>query len=250
MCKGWSQTTATHTIPTVTADRSPAEPRRPGRPRKYPFADREERVLDAALAEFAERGRSAVSVDVIAARAGINKALVYEHFRSKDDLFAAAVRRERDRMVAFITARGGRGGAGPTRERIRAQYHSFLDFSAANPQGVRLLALPEAADVLDGQGRDALSSSLAAQLRRELRDAGLPSTELPNILAAMLVGMAGGVLRGAAEAPWDPVALVDLLTSFTMAGLTGTEREILERADRPIPRPRRARAARRATSGD
>jgi AcrR family transcriptional regulator len=203
-------------------------------------------VLDAAVAEFAERGRSAVSVDVIAARAGINKALVYEHFRSKDELFAAAVRRERDRMVAFIAARGSRPAAGPTRDRIRAHYHSFLDFSAANPQGIRLLALPEAAEVLDGQGRDALSSALAVQLRRELRAAGLPSTELPDILAAMFVGMAGGVLRRAAEAPWDPVAVVDLLTSFTMAGLAGTERDVLARADRSTAR-HRPRVRRRTT---
>jgi ABC-type branched-subunit amino acid transport system permease subunit len=61
------------------------------------------------------------------------------------------------------------------------------------------------------------------------------STPTYKILAfaasAVFVGMAGGVLRRAADAPWDPEAVVDLLTSFTIAGLAGTEREVLERGD-------------------
>jgi AcrR family transcriptional regulator len=184
---------------------------------------------------FAERGSSSASVDAIAARVGINKALVYEHFGSKDELFAAAVRRERDRLVAFIAAGYAQPAGAPVRERIRAQYHAFLDFTAEHPHSTRLLALPEAAALLDGQGRDALSAALAVQLRRELGDAGLPTDELPHILASMVVGMAGGVLRQAREARWDPEAVVDLLTSFTVAGLAGTAREVLDRADRPTP---------------
>jgi AcrR family transcriptional regulator len=206
-----------------------------------PFAERERRVIDAAVSAFAEHGSSSVSVDVIAARAGINKALVYEHFASKDELFARAVRRERDHLVSFIGAR--RAPAGDTRDRIRAHFHAFVEFSAQHPPSVRLLALPEAAGLLDGRGRDVLSATFAVRLRRELRDTGMPSAELANILAAMLVGMAGGVLRRAADAPWDPTAVVDLLTSFTMAGLAGTDREVLERADRAVPK-RRSRTVR------
>src|SRR5688500_4408845 len=97
---------------------SEAEPRRPpGRPRKVPFAERERRLLDAAVVAFAERGSSSASVGAIAARVGINKALVYEHFGSKDELFAGAVRRERDRLVTFIAARYGQPADAPVRER-------------------------------------------------------------------------------------------------------------------------------------
>jgi AcrR family transcriptional regulator len=221
----------------VTRQPSPTQPRRPpGRPRKVPFEERERRLLDAAVVAFAERGSSSVTVDAIATRVGINKALVYEHFVSKDELFAAAVRRERDRLVVFIAARYVQPVGGPIRERIRAQYHAFVDFTAEHPHSTRLLALPEASALFDGQGRDALSTALAGHLRRELAEGGLPTDELPHILAAMFVGMAGGVLRRVADAPWDPEAVVDLLTSFTMAGLSGTAREVLERADRPTSR--------------
>lgn len=217
----------------VTVEQASGAARRPpGRPRKLPLAEREQLVLDAAVVAFASRGSTAVSVDAIASRAGVNKAHIYEHFTSKQDLFVAAVRRERDRLVAFIAAQYSEGRDDAVRERIRARYHAFVDYTAEHPDGARLLALPEAAVALDGSGRDALSATLAGQLRQELSQAGLPANELPHILAAMFIGMAGGVIRRATAASWDPEALVDLLTAFTMAGLTGTDRDVLERADR------------------
>lgn len=45
------------------------------------------RILQAALLEFAQHGLSGTRVDRIAARAGVNKAMIYYHFDSKDDLF-------------------------------------------------------------------------------------------------------------------------------------------------------------------
>jgi AcrR family transcriptional regulator len=208
--------------------------RRPiGRPRKLPYAVREQVLLDAATVAFADRGSSAVPVGAIAARARINKALIYEHFASKDQLFAAAVLRERDRLVDFIAARYGRSVGRPARERVRDQYHAFLDFAADHPDGIRLLGLPEAAAVLDGAGRDALTVALAQHLEHELGRAGLPTNELPQILAAMFVGMAGSVIRRGAHANWDREGVVDLLTDFTLAGLAGVDRSVLDRADTP-----------------
>jgi AcrR family transcriptional regulator len=47
------------------------------------------RLLDAAAAEFAERGIAGARVDRIAAAAGANKALIYSYFGNKEDLFDA-----------------------------------------------------------------------------------------------------------------------------------------------------------------
>jgi TetR/AcrR family transcriptional regulator len=52
-----------------------------------------ERILEAAIAEFAERGFDGGRVDEIALRAGINKNVVYYYFGSKDDLFTAVLER-------------------------------------------------------------------------------------------------------------------------------------------------------------
>jgi len=46
-----------------------------------------EKIIAAALSEFAEHGRAGARVDRIAAVAGVNKAMIYYHFNSKDELY-------------------------------------------------------------------------------------------------------------------------------------------------------------------
>ncbi len=48
-----------------------------------------EAIMQAAIAEFRDHGFEATSMDRIAARAEVSKRTVYNHFPSKDDLFAA-----------------------------------------------------------------------------------------------------------------------------------------------------------------
>jgi len=49
-------------------------------------------IIEAAVATFAERGFAAARLDEIAARAGITRGTLYLYFKSKEDLFKAAVR--------------------------------------------------------------------------------------------------------------------------------------------------------------
>jgi TetR/AcrR family transcriptional regulator len=51
-----------------------------------------EKIRRAALAEFAELGLRGARIDRIAERAGVNKAMIYYHFKSKDDLYIDVVR--------------------------------------------------------------------------------------------------------------------------------------------------------------
>jgi AcrR family transcriptional regulator len=46
-------------------------------------------LLDAALREFSSRGYYLTQMEHVAATAGVSKALVYQHFASKEELFAA-----------------------------------------------------------------------------------------------------------------------------------------------------------------
>lgn len=51
------------------------------------------RIIDAAEATFAERGIDGARVDEIAARAGVNKRMLYHHYGSKEGLYEAVLRR-------------------------------------------------------------------------------------------------------------------------------------------------------------
>jgi TetR/AcrR family transcriptional regulator len=53
-----------------------------------------ERILSAALKEFAANGFAGARVDLIARRAAINKRMLYHYFGDKEDLFKAVLRRK------------------------------------------------------------------------------------------------------------------------------------------------------------
>ena len=59
-------------------------------------------VMAAAKAMFIERGYAATSMDDIAKRAKVGKATVYEHFQSKEELFAAFVNSECKGHAALV----------------------------------------------------------------------------------------------------------------------------------------------------
>jgi TetR/AcrR family transcriptional regulator len=63
-----------------------AATRNPGRTR--------ERILSAALAEFAANGFAGARVDAIARRAAINKRMLYHYFGDKEGLFKAVLRQK------------------------------------------------------------------------------------------------------------------------------------------------------------
>ncbi len=64
------------------------------------------RILDAALSEFAVHGLAGARTEQIASAAGVNKALLYYYFDSKEKLYSAALEtvsaRVRDRSMAVF----------------------------------------------------------------------------------------------------------------------------------------------------
>ena len=63
-----------------------------------------ERVLDAALAVFAERGVIGSSVEDICDRAGFTRGAFYSNFADKSELVDALVEREHARVIASLDA--------------------------------------------------------------------------------------------------------------------------------------------------
>lgn len=68
----------------------PAPKRRRGRPRAGE-SDARDRIMAAAVEEFGEAGYDGATIRGIAARAGVDSALVHHHFGTKADLFGEAI---------------------------------------------------------------------------------------------------------------------------------------------------------------
>lgn len=73
-----------------------------------PPADRAEALVVAAFALFAERNFASVTIKDIAANTGVNTALIYYYFGSKEELFRATIEHAVDRAFRhFRTLREG-----------------------------------------------------------------------------------------------------------------------------------------------
>jgi AcrR family transcriptional regulator len=64
----------------------------------------QERILDAALKEFAAQGFAGARVDAIARRARINKRMLYHYFGDKKHLFREVLRRKLAERAAWLAS--------------------------------------------------------------------------------------------------------------------------------------------------
>lgn len=68
---------------------------------------RAERILDAAAELLRQHGYRRVSIDDVAARAGVGKGTVYLHWKTREALFCAALQRETVRLLEDLVYRLG-----------------------------------------------------------------------------------------------------------------------------------------------
>jgi TetR/AcrR family transcriptional regulator len=116
---------------------------RRGRPRKRAEQQRslETRgaILDAAIAEFAERGFEGASIRAIADRLGLQHPLITYHYRSKDILWRAAAEH------AFAQIRAGWDTSAPENSdlpplaRLREEYATLFHYTVAFPEFHRFM---------------------------------------------------------------------------------------------------------------
>ena len=100
--------------------------------RRLSGAERRAQILDVARGVFAERAFELASMDEIAQRAGISKPIVYEHFGSKEGLYAAIVEREMEDLVRRVS---DALSTGPSRRRWEGAVIAFVDYVETQPAG-------------------------------------------------------------------------------------------------------------------
>ena len=91
--------------------------------RRLTGEERRTGILDAALATFSQSGYHSASIDDIAREAGVSKALIYEHFASKQELYADLIARNAreltQRLAAALVGRRARVERRAARRRAR-----------------------------------------------------------------------------------------------------------------------------------
>ncbi|MER6913169.1 TetR/AcrR family transcriptional regulator [Streptomyces sp. NPDC000594] len=151
-------------------------------------AERREQLLDIGRTLFADKGFEGTSVEEIAAKAGVSKPVVYEHFGGKEGLYAVVVDREMRQLLDLVT---GALTAGHPRELLEQAAFALLDYIERYTDGFRILVRDS--PVAQSTGTFAsLISDIATQvediLGMEFKNRGF-DPKLAPLYAQALVGM-------------------------------------------------------------
>jgi len=169
--------------------------KRIGRP---PDPGKVDAILDAGWSMFLARGFEAVSVEAIAAEAGVSRVTFYKHFSDKTALFEAAVLRATQRIEA--QQRGPEDvPPGPLSERLERFGVELMRF-LGSPMAVSFYGVlsgelrrhPKIARAFYELGPGLTISNLAAILR-EAAERGEIEVASPELAAEMLVGLWQGM---------------------------------------------------------
>lgn len=158
---------------------------------------RERKIVDATRALFDERGTQDARIDHIARRVGINKALIYRHFASKEELFALTTTRYLAEINALLEAVDEQ--TSDAHERLGRGFEAFADYGIENPAFLdcTLSLLRQPVDDLRAQVSDAVWLRLGRAfgacigwLVDILHDLGVPEPELrANDLYLQAIGV-------------------------------------------------------------
>jgi AcrR family transcriptional regulator len=185
----------------------------PGRPGRRPGTDDTRgRILDAAREAFGERGFDGATIRDVAARAGVDAALVHHYFGSKQRLFVAAT----EMPVDFATA-VPRLLDGPP-DRLGERFVRFI---------LELWEQPRIRPLLLGLIRSATTDPVARAMLRQLLEEG-PLLALTAAIdrpdARLRASLAGSQLVGLMLARFvvgvEPLASVDRETVVHVMGPT------------------------------
>jgi AcrR family transcriptional regulator len=86
----------------------------------------EQKILDTAAELFYRHGLRGVGIDQVIAASGVAKSTLYVHFRTKEDLIAAYIRRTDDSWTSQLQAAARRAGDSP-REQLVGLFDALLD---------------------------------------------------------------------------------------------------------------------------
>lgn len=204
----------------MTPEPTSARAERLGPARRRPL------VLDAAL-RLLVADTGAVSMDAIAAAAGVTKPVVYACFASKTELWRALIEREEQRMLAHVAA------ALPERPNLedpegglRAGFAAFLSAVAAEPDSWRLIYLAERGADPEIRRRVVRGRELQLRALRRLTTAQYEAREVPDaerkgeLLATAIVTTGEAAARLVLEDPerWSPELLAAMLARLLVRG--------------------------------
>lgn len=165
-----------------------------------------QRILDAALNQFAEFGIKRTTIGDIARTAGIDRVTIYRRVGNKDAVIRAVVTREAIRLFELVTATARRGAT--IEERVELGFTSMMEQVRGNAMLARMLQVePETVLLqLTTEGGPLVTGATTATLGffgEAVEDGLLETTDGMDASAELLVRIVHSYML-------TPRALIDL----------------------------------------
>jgi len=106
--------------------------------RRMSAAERRDQLIGVARVCFAEKGFDGTSIEEIAARAGVSKPIIYEHFGGKEGLYAVVVDREVSTLLNALRLAMTDETAG-SRRLLELSALALLNYIEACPEGFQII---------------------------------------------------------------------------------------------------------------
>ncbi|MDB5587247.1 MAG: transcriptional regulator, TetR family [Devosia sp.] len=141
-----------------------------------------ERILNAAMGEFAAFGIAGARVDRIAKEAGCNKNLIYIYFDSKEKLFTRVLEHHLSRVYVEVTF---------SPDDLPGYAMRVFDFAIANPAIMRLMAWFSLEQPIDGSPtRNASIEGKLAEIRAAQQRGSITEDFAPDFLLTTIMTLA------------------------------------------------------------
>jgi AcrR family transcriptional regulator len=191
--------------------------RRPAPRRRLSAAERRERILRAAQEVFAQKGYHGAALEEIAQASGTSKALIYEHFDSKRELYDQLLAKHVDELWRRFRANAAAGASGE--ERLRTGVDTFFAWVEERREAWRALfrdaADPELTPMIERLQAQATGAIVAL-----VSDEDSPPPPQVEMYAALLSGACQALANWWNDHPDVPRSeLVDRVVEFSWIGL-------------------------------
>lgn len=103
------------------------------------FGQAERNILAAAVEVFAEKGFDGARTDEIAAKAGVNKAMIYYYFKSKENLYTVIVETLFGKVYLILSSHLSLVDVSAPEKGVRSFIDSYVDFIYAHRIFVKVM---------------------------------------------------------------------------------------------------------------
>lgn len=177
-----------------------------------------ERLLALGVSLFAQRAYDELSIEDIAAAAGVSHGLLYHHFGSKRGFYLATLERAAQEIEELAIA-ASQDQALPARDRVRAAIGARVDFIAARATGYRVVV--QGGIGADPQAQEIVERTRRASVARAVEDLGIAGSPRVEVVIHAWTGLfERALLRWLDEPLLERDELVDLLTDSLLATVT------------------------------